>query len=373
MTKVHERDVLAALQSIVDPDRNQDIVSLGMISGLSVEDGNVSFAIKVSPERGPALEPLRLAAEEVVRRIPGVAAARAVLFADRPAAQAPHGHGGHGHAQGGEAQAPLLPEVGAIIAIASGKGGVGKSTTSVNIALALRDLGLSVGLFDADIFGPSQPRLLGVAQSRPQTTETDAILPVEAWGLKVMSIGFLVPEDAPVVWRGPMVMGALEQLMRDVQWGRLDVLVVDMPPGTGDVQLTMTQRVPLTGAVIVSTPQDIALIDARKGLNMFRTVNVPVLGIVENMSYFTCPGCGREEHIFGHGGAKMEAAKIGAEFLGELPLDTVIRTTSDEGRPIVATQPDGPHAKAYRDIAKRIWDKAQAELSAKRGPKIVMS
>jgi ATP-binding protein involved in chromosome partitioning len=258
------------------------------------------------------------------------------------------------------------------VAVASGKGGVGKSTTAVNLALALKGMGLSVGMFDADIFGPSQPRLLGVSGAQPTSNDGQSMDPVEAYGLKVMSIGFLVPEDTPVVWRGPMVMGALEQMMRQVQWGELDILIVDMPPGTGDTQLTMTQRVPLTGAVIVSTPQDIALLDARKGLNMFRQVNVPVLGIIENMSYYRCPSCGHEAHIFGHGGAKFEAVRLSTDFLGELPLDIDIRTTSDEGRPIVASQPTSPHAQAYRDIAEKLWDKVQLLQSSKKGPKIVM-
>jgi ATP-binding protein involved in chromosome partitioning len=302
----------------------------------------------------------------------------AVLTAQRDA-QAEHEHGhrhehghshGHGHAHGEEE--PLMPGVKAIVAVASGKGGVGKSTTAVNLALALKSMGLSVGMFDADIFGPSQPRMLGVSGAQPTSSDGQNMDPVEAYGLKVMSIGFLVPEDSPVVWRGPMVMGALEQMMRQVQWGELDVLIVDMPPGTGDTQLTMTQRVPLTGAVIVSTPQDIALLDARKGLNMFRQVNVPVLGIIENMSYYSCPQCGHEAHIFGHGGAKFEAVRLSTDFLGELPLDIDIRTTSDDGQPIVVSKPESPHAIAYKAIAAKIWDKVQMLQSTKKGPKIVM-
>jgi ATP-binding protein involved in chromosome partitioning len=250
-----------------------------------------------------------------------------------------------------------MPGVKHIVAVASGKGGVGKSTTAVNLALALRDLGLKVGMFDADIFGPSQPRMLGVPTERPTSDDGKTMEPIQAMGLKVMSIGFLLKEDEPVVWRGPMVMGALEQMMRDVRWGDLDIMVVDMPPGTGDTQLTMTQRVPLSGAVIVSTPQDIALIDARKGLAMFRKVDVPVLGIIENMSTFVCPNCGHEEHIFGHGGAKLDATRLATEFLGEIPLDIAIRVTSDEGEPIVLSQPKSKHAVAYKAIAKRLWEK----------------
>jgi ATP-binding protein involved in chromosome partitioning len=250
-----------------------------------------------------------------------------------------------------------MPGVKHIIAVASGKGGVGKSTTAVNLALAFKGLGLKVGMFDADIFGPSQPRMLGVPGERPTSDDGKTMDPIQAMGLKVMSIGFMLKEEEPVVWRGPMVMGALEQMMRDVRWGDLDIMVVDMPPGTGDTQLTMTQRVPLSGAVIVSTPQDIALIDARKGLAMFRKVDVPVLGIIENMSTFICPNCGHEEHIFGHGGAKLDATRLATEFLGEIPLDIAIRITSDEGKPIVLSEPKSKHAEAYKAIAKRLWDK----------------
>jgi ATP-binding protein involved in chromosome partitioning len=369
MAQLSDKDVIAALSKVPDPDRGGDLVSLGMISGLAVKDGHVAFAIEVDPERGPKLEPLRKAAEKVVHDLPGVITVSAVLTAEK---KAPQGHG-HGHSHGHAPEAPLLPGVKAIIAVSSGKGGVGKSTTATNLALAFKSMGLTVGMLDADVFGPSQPRLLGVSGVQAVSPDGNILEPVEAYGIKVMSIGFLVPEDSPVVWRGPMVMGALEQLMRDVNWGKLDVLVVDMPPGTGDTQLTMTQKVPLTGAVIVSTPQDIALLDTRKGLNMFRKVNVPVLGIIENMSTYFCPNCGHEAHIFGHGGAKIEAAKMSADFLGELPLDIDIRTTSDEGKPIVVSQPDGPHAKAYQAIAAKVWEKAEVLLAAKKGPKISFS
>ncbi|PKU24614.1 Mrp/NBP35 family ATP-binding protein [Telmatospirillum siberiense] len=393
MAEVTEKDVLGALATVADPDRKKDIVSLGMVSGLTLKGGHVSFAIEVDAERGPRLEPLRKAAEKAVDALPGVLTVSVVLTAERDGHAGhghdhghnhdhdhDHGHGGHGHAHGGHGgrgpapgqEEPLMPGVKTIIAVASGKGGVGKSTTAVNLALALKSRGLSVGMFDADIFGPSQPRMLGVSGAQPVSKDGESMEAVEAYGMKVMSIGFLVPEDSPVVWRGPMVMGALEQMMRQVNWGELDVLIVDMPPGTGDTQLTMTQRVPLTGAVIVSTPQDIALLDARKGLNMFRQVNVPVLGIIENMSYYNCPNCGHEAHIFGHGGAKFEAVRLSTDFLGELPLDIDIRTTSDDGRPIVVSQPDGPLALAYKAIAEKLWDKVQLLQSAKKGPKIVM-
>jgi ATP-binding protein involved in chromosome partitioning len=245
----------------------------------------------------------------------------------------------------------------AIIAVASGKGGVGKSTTSVNLALALAAIGRKVGLLDADIYGPSLPRMMGITGKPTTTPDGKTLKPMENYGVKCMSMGFMVAEDTPMIWRGPMVMSALEQMLRDVEWGDLDVLVVDMPPGTGDAQLTMAQRVPLAGAVIVSTPQDIALLDARKGLNMFRKVDVPVLGVIENMSYFLCPHCGERSDIFSHGGARKEAERMGVDFLGEIPLDIAIRETSDGGKPIVVSQPSSPHAAVYRTIAEAVWAK----------------
>jgi ATP-binding protein involved in chromosome partitioning len=246
-----------------------------------------------------------------------------------------------------------VPGIKHMIAVASGKGGVGKSTTAVNLALGFQAIGLKAGILDADIYGPSQPRLLGLS-GRPQV-DGKKLKPMEAYGLEAMSMGFLVDEGTPIIWRGPMVVSALTQMLRDVTWGDLDVLVIDMPPGTGDVQLTMAQQVPLSGAIIVSTPQDLALIDARKGLNMFRKVDVPVLGIIENMSFFVCPKCGERSDIFGHGGAKREAESLGLPFLGGIPLDMEIRLKSDEGRPIVATVPDGRHARIYKDIAAAAW------------------
>ncbi|MBM3566469.1 MAG: iron-sulfur cluster carrier protein ApbC, partial [Alphaproteobacteria bacterium] len=281
-----------------------------------------------------------------------------------------HGHG-HGHAQ---PQPELLPGVRSIVAVASGKGGVGKSTTAVNLALALAAIGRKVGILDADIYGPSLPRMMGIV-GQPASQDGKTLDAMENFGVKCMSIGFMVDEESPIIWRGPMVQSALEQMMRDVSWGELDVLVVDMPPGTGDAQLTMAQRVPLTGAVIVSTPQDIALLDARKGLNMFRKVEVPVFGIVENMSYFSCPKCGHRSDIFSHGGAHREADRLGVDFLGEIPLDIVIRETSDGGQPIVVAQPDSAHAKAYLEIARKVWGKVErltAANAATFGPRIVV-
>jgi len=265
-----------------------------------------------------------------------------------------------------------VPGVKNIVAVASGKGGVGKSTTAVNFALALKDKGLKVGILDADIYGPSMPRLLGI-HGQPQQLAGNKLDPMRAYGLKAMSMGFLVDEETPMIWRGPMVMSALTQMLKDVAWGELDVLVVDMPPGTGDAQLTMAQQVPLAGAIIVSTPQDLALIDARKGLNMFKKVNVPVLGIVENMSTFICPHCGEPSNIFGHGGAKEEATKLGVPFLGEVPLTIAVRESSDAGKPVVATDPSSPPAEAYRAIAVAAWAELERQQSAARqAPKIVM-
>ena len=365
--------VLDALRRVVDPDRRQDIVALDMVQGLVIKDGHVGFAIEVDAKRGPALEPLRREAEKAVEALAGVLSVTAVLTAQKSqsAPQSPRAAPAGGP---GAAAKPLVPGVKAIVAIASGKGGVGKSTTAVNVAMALAVKGLKIGVLDADIYGPSQPRMMGIS-GRPHSPDGRTLTPMENYGVKCMSMGFLVAEDTPMIWRGPMVMGALEQMLRDVAWGELDVLIVDMPPGTGDAQLTMAQRVPLAGAIIVSTPQDIALLDARKGLNMFRRVDVPVLGIIENMSYYVCPNCGHRAEIFAHGGARREAAKLGMEFLGEIPLDIAIRETSDGGRPIVVSDPENPHAKAYRAIADRVWEKLSLQLgpgAVRQAPKIVV-
>jgi ATP-binding protein involved in chromosome partitioning len=378
---VTEKEVLDALAAVRDPDKGGDVVSLGMISGVVVREGNVGFAIEVEPERGPRLEPLRKAAEAAVEALPGVVSVTAVLTAEaRPPggrSQAPaRGGPGHGHPAQAAAAAgkpALAPGVRAIVAVASGKGGVGKSTVAANLALAMKANGHSVGVLDADIYGPSMPRMLGIS-GRPSASPDGKILkPMENFGIKCMSIGFLVPEETPMIWRGPMVMSALQQMLRDVSWGELDIMIVDMPPGTGDAQLTMAQQVALAGAVIVSTPQDIALIDARKGLAMFQKVDVPVLGIIENMSYFLCPHCGERSDIFSHGGARREAERLGTEFLGEVPLDMAIRETSDDGRPITASQPDSPYAQTFRAIAARVWDKVSGDAPARReGPRIVV-
>jgi ATP-binding protein involved in chromosome partitioning len=362
-----EQKVLETLKGIKDPVQNVDLVSANMIKGLQSKDGHIGFTIDIGdPARAKEFEPIRKAAEDAVHAMDDVLSVTVVLTAERaaPKQAAPQ------QAAPKDPNGPLMPGVKSIIAVSSGKGGVGKSTTSVNLALSLAAKGLSVGLLDADIYGPSIPRMLGIT-GEPVTYDGKTLEPMENHGIKCMSIGFLVEEDTAMIWRGPMVMGALEQLMRDVNWGDLDVLVVDMPPGTGDVQLTMAQKVPLTGSVIVSTPQDIALLDTRKGLNMFRKVDIPVLGIVENMSYFSCPHCGERTDIFSHGGARETAEAQGADFLGEIPLDIKIRETSDGGKPIVVSEPDGTHAQAYKTIADKVWLKAMAQQSEKQGPKIV--
>jgi len=371
MAEPNEASIITALRGVAGPDGKGDLVGRGMVSGVVVKDGNVGFAIEVDPARGQALEPLRQQAERAVQALSGVLSATVVLTAHRggPAPQA------HAHApQAGTAKPPArapAPGIRAIIAVASGKGGVGKSTTAVNLALGLAAEGASVGLLDADVYGPSMPRMMGIS-GRPTTTDGKILEPMRNYGISIMSMGFMVDEETPMIWRGPMVMSAIQQMLRDVNWGELDVLVVDMPPGTGDAQLTLAQQVPLAGAVIVSTPQDIALLDARKGLNMFRKVDVPVLGIIENMSYFTCPHCGKRSEIFAHGGARKEAERLGVEFLGEIPLHIAIRETSDSGQPIVVSQPESEHAKTYRAIARRILAKLALAGARRAPPKIVV-
>ena len=381
MADITKEQVLETLKTVRGPDLEHSIVELGMVSDVFISDGKVYFSITVPAERAKDLEPMRLAAERVITQMPGVKGAMVALTADKkagsaPAARpspppaAPHAHA-HPHPPQQQPRAGKIgvPGVGAIIAVASGKGGVGKSTTAVNLALGLLANGLRVGILDADIYGPSMPRLLKIS-GKPSQIDGRIIVPMENYGLKVMSMGFLVEEETAMIWRGPMVQSALLQMLREVAWGELDVLVVDMPPGTGDVQLTMAQQVPLAGAVIVSTPQDLALIDARKGLNMFRKVEVPVLGIVENMSYFIAPDTGARYDIFGHGGARKEAERIGVPFLGEVPLTMGIRETSDAGTPLVAAEPDGVIAGIYREIAAKVW-KQLAVTPQRSAPSIV--
>ncbi|MEN0087385.1 MAG: Mrp/NBP35 family ATP-binding protein [Pseudomonadota bacterium] len=364
--KLDEAAVRQALSAVQAADMDGDIVSLGMVQNVLVTDGKVIFSLEVPANRAQTLEPVRAAAEKAVASLPGAKSVTAVMTAERKAgdpsttpAPPPPPATPQRRAPGGAGPKAGVPGIGKIIAVASGKGGVGKSTTTVNLALALQMQGLRVGVMDADIYGPSMPRMFGLT-GKPEARD-NKLVPMEAFGLKIMSMGFLVEEEAPMIWRGPMVISALTQLLREVHWGPLDVLVVDMPPGTGDAQLTMSQQVPLAGSVIVSTPQDIALIDARKGLNMFKKVEVPILGIVENMSYFLCPNCGERSDIFGHGGARDEAEKLGVPFLGEVPLHMDIRTHSDGGTPIVQAQPDGSHAEAYMHIAKGVTESLAAD------------
>ncbi|MDT8344553.1 MAG: Mrp/NBP35 family ATP-binding protein [Thermohalobaculum sp.] len=357
---VTREDVLAALAKIVDPGIGRDIVSADMAKAVSVAGDQVSFVIEVDPAKGPAMEPLRQAAIAAVEALPGVAKVSAVLTAHstspsapRTAPKGPPPELNIGRKKPAEPASKKIPGVDHIIAIASGKGGVGKSTVSANLAIALTAMGKRVGLLDADVYGPSQPRMLGIS-GRPSSPDGKIILPLRNHGVTAMSIGFMVPEGEAVVWRGPMLMGALQQMLGQVQWGRLDVLLIDLPPGTGDVQLTLSQKAEVTGAIIVSTPQDIALLDARKALDMFRKTDVPVIGIVENMSTYVCPNCGHEAHIFGHGGARAEAEKLGIPFLGEIPLDLAIREAGDGGAPIVAARPASPQARAFMDVAERL-------------------
>jgi ATP-binding protein involved in chromosome partitioning len=373
-------EVLAKLATVPTPD-GAPLTESGKLSDVLVSDGKVFCSITVDAAKVQAWESVRAKAESAVRELPGVTSAMIALTAERaagsgtaprapqPSAAPPRAGPAQPGAAGGPSPRSGIPGVNAIIAVASGKGGVGKSTVAVNLALGLRDLGLKVGILDADIYGPSLPKLLAIRE-RPQTAGGNRLKPIVRHGMPVMSIGFLVEEETPMIWRGPMVMSALTQMLREVDWGTLDVMVVDMPPGTGDAQLTMAQQVPLKGAVIVSTPQDLALADARRGIAMFRRVNVPVLGIVENMSTFICPHCGERSDIFGHGGARREAERLSVPFLGEVPLALDIRETSDAGAPVVAAEPDGAHAKIFRDIAARVRLGLDAE--SRPAPKIVI-
>jgi ATP-binding protein involved in chromosome partitioning len=358
MTDTPAKDsILMALKAVKMPGGG-DIVSAGVLSDIVISKNKVYFSLSVPQAQARALEPVRKAAENAAKAVPGVASVLVTLTADAKSGQAgampSSGTGPNVSSHSGDKPDRGIGGVKKIIAIASGKGGVGKSTTAVNLALAFAANGLRVGVLDADIYGPSMPRLLAI-RGKPELLGDNLLKPMDAYGIKAMSMGFLVDEETPMIWRGPMVISAITQMLKDVAWGDLDIMVVDMPPGTGDAQLTMAQQVPLAGAIIVSTPQDLALIDARKGLNMFRRVHVPVLGLIENMSYFVCPSCGQRSDIFSHGGAKIEAERLGVPFLGELPLHMAIRETSDAGRPIVAGNPHSVHAQLYKNIAQRAW------------------
>ena len=364
---ISQQDVLQALARVIGPDQ-LPLSQSSALGGITITEGKVYVTIAVNPAQAAKFEPLRRSAEGAIKSIAGVGAVFVTLTAETKSAAPSHGHShAAAPAPGPRATAArsgtAIPGVKQIIAVASGKGGVGKSTTAANLALGLQALGLKVGVLDADIYGPSMPRLFGLS-GKPEVLEGRIMKPHEAFGLKIMSIGFLVEEETPMIWRGPMVMSAITQMLRDVAWGTLDILVVDMPPGTGDAQLTLAQNVPLKGAVIISTPQDLSLIDARRGLAMFKKVNVPVLGIVENMSYFQCPHCGTRSDIFGHGGARHEAERLAVPFLGEIPLHMSIRTTSDLGTPVVESEPDGPYAAIYRAIGAKVRDQLQGVIAA---------
>ena len=367
---VSKEQVLAALAKVPSPN-GVALPDARVLSDVVVSDGKVFFSLTVDAAAVKAWEPVRKAAEDAVRAIPGVQSALVALTAERSGTsggrpQQPAGQGAPRAAHPADKVQPGIPGVDAVIAVASGKGGVGKSTTAVNLALGLRDLGLKVGMLDADIYGPSLPKLLAIRE-KPQTIGGTRLKPIERYGLTVMSIGFLIDEETPMIWRGPMVMSAITQMLREVEWGKLDVMVVDMPPGTGDAQLTMAQQVPLKGAVIVSTPQDLALIDARRGVAMFKRVNVPVLGVVENMSYFLCPSCGTRSDIFGHGGAHKEAERLGVPFLGEVPLHMTIREKSDAGLPVVATEPDSASTRRFIGPSpSKVVDQIQAGADSGR-------
>ncbi|MBP0614370.1 Mrp/NBP35 family ATP-binding protein [Jiella mangrovi] len=376
--------ILDILRQMTPPDNGADVVSRSIVSDIFIADGKAFFSLSVPAAEAERFEPFCRQIETEVAKLEGIGKAMVALTAEKaagssgaPQAAPSRPQPARGPASPSAAPArrpagakPGIPGIDKIVAVASGKGGVGKSTTAVNLALGLSALGLAVGILDADVYGPSIPRLLGLKE-KPKSAGGRTIIPLEAFGLKAMSMGLMVDEETPMIWRGPMVMSALTQMMREVEWGELDVLIVDMPPGTGDAQLTMAQQVPLAGAVIVSTPQDLALIDARKGLAMFQKVEVPLLGIVENMSYFIAPDTGNRYDIFGHGGARDEAERLGVPFLGEVPIEMAIRESSDAGRPVVATDPDGPHAAAYRDIAAKVLAQLEESRPKSRAPTIV--
>ena len=368
----NENDILAALARVLGPDGATPLPQSGAIQGITIRDGKAYVSIAIDPQKSMAMEPMRRSAEAAVKSVKGITGALVTLTSER--APAPTGHAHPPAGPGPKAQAARagnpIPGVKKIIAVASGKGGVGKSTVAANLALGLAALGLKVGVLDADIYGPSMPRLFGL-KGKPTLADGRIMNPIEAFGLKIMSIGFLVEEETPMIWRGPMVMSALTQMLREVAWGELDILVTDMPPGTGDAQLTMAQAVPLAGAVIVSTPQDLALIDARRAVAMFARVEVPVLGVIENMSYFVCPHCGTRSDIFAHGGARHEAERLGVPFLGEVPLHMAIRETSDAGRPVTATDPAGQHAAAFIAIAREVAARLEGGRGARAAPAIV--
>ena len=364
MDKLSEDSIKQVLRQIPVPGQKGDIVSLELLEGLVVREGVVHISIKTTLDKIEAMEGVRKNCELAVGGIPNVLNVTAVLAEET---KPPHPKVAKikNEAKLGAAG------VDAIVAVASGKGGVGKSTTAVNLAIALARLGKNVGIMDADIYGPSIPRMMGV-DGHPSPAGENRLQPLESYGVKCMSMGFLVQEEEPMIWRGPMVMSAMEQMLNDVVWAPLDILVVDMPPGTGDAQLTLAQRTELAGAVIVSTPQDIALLDARKGINMFRRVQIPILGIIENMSHFICPHCSERSEIFDHGGAKRIAEEFSVDFLGDIPLNIEIRETSDGGRPIVVSKSKSPYAQTYMAIAKNLLDSLEKSTQTRNKPNIII-
>jgi len=347
MTQVSESALHQALKTVVDPNTGQDFVSGQQLRNLQISGADVALEVELGYPAASQIPALRSALIAAARSVPGVGNVSVQVASKVVAHAAQHG-------------VPLLPNVKNILAVASGKGGVGKSTTTVNLALALAAEGASVGILDADIYGPSQPMMLGVS-GKPQSRDGKTMQPLENHGVQVMSIGFLVDADSPMIWRGPMATQALDQLLRQTNWGELDYLLVDMPPGTGDIQLTLSQRVPLTGAVIVTTPQDIALLDAKKGLKMFEKVGVPILGVVENMAVYCCPNCGHSAHIFGADGGRKMAEQYGVDYLGALPLNLSIREQADTGRPTVVAEPDGEIAAIYKKVARQVAVKIAAK------------
>ncbi|MDC0094038.1 Mrp/NBP35 family ATP-binding protein [Alphaproteobacteria bacterium] len=349
MTNINEDLILEALKEIEDPSQSKDIVSLGLINNITIKDSNVAVTLEVPVHRGASMEPIRKLAQERVLNIKDVTSATVVITAHENKEKTSTFETD----KEDKVEKVLESNVKRFVAIGSGKGGVGKSTTSANIAIALKLEGYKVGLLDADVYGPSQPRMLGVS-GRPASVGGDMVAPLQNYGISLMSMGLLVPDDTAMIWRGPMVQSALTQMLNSVAWGDLDVIVIDLPPGTGDIQISLAQQVNLAGAIIVSTPQDIALLDVVKALTMFQKANVPVLGMIENMSYWSCPDCGRVDHIFGEGGVKAEAKKRKIDLLGEIPISVDVRKSSDAGIPIIISEPESIQSQNYRLIAKSI-------------------
>jgi ATP-binding protein involved in chromosome partitioning len=353
---VTQDEVLAALRTVMDPDLHKDIVTLGFVKNVRIQGGAVDFTIELTTPACPVRDEMKAEAEQKVGALPGVTAARAEMTANV-------------RARGGFSRQEL-PGIRNILAVGAGKGGVGKSTTAVNLAVALRRKGARVGLMDCDVYGPNIPQMLGIT-GQPEVTEERKMVPPEAHGIKVISMGMLVPPDQPVIWRGPMLHGAVQQFMRDVAWGELDYLVVDLPPGTGDVSLSMAQSVPVAGAVVVTTPQGVSVSDVRKAVAMFRQLNIPVLGVIENMSWFECPHCGGKTEIFGRGGGEKMATDLMIPFLGAVPIDTRVRSGGDEGQPIVAAAPDAPAARAFVELAGKVA--AQVSIQAMKTLRVIQT